>query len=457
MKVEGLPFDETDIAARLIEDVKAKQPRNELRSSLMDHKRILDHMSWGLQIPTNLQAVLGWPAKAVETLARRCRLESFTVIGSEPAAFGIDEVLDGSQFLRRARQGELSSLVHGVSFEVASRGIEGEPDVLVTHTSALNGTGDWDDRLGRLTSFVSVSEWSKTGEATAFTLHLPGVMWTVANEWAEKSDHAIRDRIPVEPLVYKPRLDRPFGASRISRPVIFLTQSAARVVVRSEATADLYSAPSLIALGLTSEQVAQGTWRQGIGNVVGIPDADEGPEGAPNLARVAIEKIQQASQEPHIAQLRAWAQLFAGETSIPVSSLGISIDSNPTSAESYAASREDLISEAEDASGEWGAAHRRTLLNALALREGVGVDELPAELAGLRARWRDPRHTSQASAADSLVKLVGAVPALAGSDSLLDMLGLDPELSARLKSDLVRGRAGASIAALAGLSDGLVR
>ncbi len=252
----------------------------------------------------------------------------------------------------------------------------------------------------------------------------------------------------MEPLIYKPRLDRPFGQSRISRSVIFLTRSAARIVVRSEATADLFSAPALLALGLTAEQITDGSWRSGIGHVVGIPDADEGPADAPNLARVDIKTIQQASQEPHIAQLRAWAQLFAGETSIPVSSLGISIDSNPTSAESYAASREDLIAEAEDANGEWDQAHRRTLLNAFALREGIAFDEIPDELRRLRAKRRDPRHISQAAAADAFVKVASVIPGLAATDTAVDMLGLDPALAERLKVDLRRNRTASMLTAL---------
>src|SRR5699024_5912962 len=107
---------------------------------------------------------------------------------------------------------------------------------------------------------------------------------------------------------------------------------------------------------------------------------------------------------------RAWAQLFSGEMSIPVSSLGIGIDSNPTSAESYAASREDLIAEAEDANSEWDGAHRRSLLNGFALRERIAFDEIPAELLGLRPKRRDPRHLSRAAEADAFVKVASVIP-----------------------------------------------
>lgn len=456
IRVDGLPVDETARLNVLVDQIRAKQPRNELRTALMNHKRTFEN--WPLVNELgDLKAVLGWCAKGVETLARRCRLEGFTLAnGQDLEAYGLDTLLDDTQFLRRSGMGELNSLVHSVAFEVSTTSDDpAEPDVLITHVSALNGTGTWNGRLGRLDDFLSVTEWGKDGGAPeSWAMYLPGRTWVYENGTLDLQEHSLTDRVPVEPLIYKPRLERPFGQSRITRSAIFLTRSAARVIVRSESTADLYSAPGLLALGMTADQIADGSWRSGIGNVIGIPDANEGPPDAPQLARVAIEKIQQASQEPHVAQLRAWAQLFSGEMSIPVSSLGIGIDSNPTSAESYAASREDLIAEAEDANGEWDGAHRRSLLNAFALREGVGFDELPAELRGLRAKRRDPRHTSQAAAADAFVKVASVIPGLAETDTALDMLGLDPSLVERLKSDLRRGRSSAMVTALAGVADG---
>lgn len=453
IRVAGLPDDETLLLNRLVEQVEAKQDRNELRSALMNHKRTFEN--WPLvQELGDLRAVVGWPAKGVETLGRRCRMEGFTLAGGQGLdEFGLDTILEETQYFRRARMGELNSLVHSVSFEVATTGAtDDEPEVLLTHVSALNGTGDWNGRLGRLDSFLSVTDWGdkeKPGPA-GWALYMPYGTWVFQNGTLDLQEHSL-GRVPVEPLVYKPRLDRPFGQSRITRSAIFLTRSAARVIVRSEATADLYSAPSLLALGLSASDIDSGAWLQGIGNVVGIPDmpVTDVPE-APNLARVDIKTIAQATQEPHVAQLRAWAQLFSGEMSIPVSSLGISTEGNPTSAESYAASREDLIAEAEDANAEWGAAHRRSLLNAYALREGVHFREVPGELLGLRPKFRDPRHMSQAAAADAFVKVASVIPGLADTAVAVDMLGLDPSLAERLKSDLRRTRSSSMLDRLAG-------
>lgn len=447
--VPGLPDAETQVYNTLVGQLKSKQPRNELRDRYMDAKKDVDLARWAANVPT-LGAVLGWPAKAVETLARRCRLVGFTMDGAELSKFGIDELLDDNEYVRESRQGNVSSLVHAVSFEVVTKGAEGEPEVLITRVDGRNGTGLWSTRMRRLTSFLSVSEWDKHGIPSSWAMYLPGVTWVMQGGTLDRQS-TVLDRVPVEPIVYKPRLGRPFGSSRITRPVMFLTQSAARVVIRSEATAQLYSAPGLIMLGLDAAQIESGSWLSGIGNVVGIPDSDEVAADSPTLARAQVVAVQQASQQPHVDQLRAWAQLFSGETSIPTSSLGISVDqANPASAEAYAASREDLIAEAEDACDEWGAARRRVIQMAWALREGVDLADIPVEVRSLRPQWRDPRYVSTAAAADAFTKLAGVIPGLAEADAALDMLGLDEALVARLRADLRRARGRATLASLVG-------
>ena len=69
IRVSGLPVDETEKLNQLVKTLEAKRPRNELRSALMDHKRTFEN--WPLVGEMgDLRAVLGWPAKAVEVLAR---------------------------------------------------------------------------------------------------------------------------------------------------------------------------------------------------------------------------------------------------------------------------------------------------------------------------------------------------------------------------------------------------
>lgn len=147
-----------------------------------------------------------------------------------------------------------------------------------------------------------------------------------------------------------------------------------------------------------------------------------------------------------MAQLRALAQLFAGETSIPIASLGISGEANPTSAEAYYASREDLIAMAEATTDGWEPAWRRTMLMAMQLRDGLDAPD--DTLSGLRAQFRSPAHTSRAAAADGMLKSIQAFPWMAESDTAVELLGFDELTTARLLADKRRARATSLIQSL---------
>lgn len=445
--IDGLTDDEQRTLSALVDQLKAKRRRNELRSGFMDAKHILRQLP--PTVPAYIRqmgAVLGWPAKAVETLARRAKLDGFSLPGVGIEAYGIDRILDANDYIRESRIHHIASLEHGPAFLVSTLGGPGEPDVLITRRSALDGTGMWNVRTRHLDSFLSVIEW-RDGEPFEFNMYLPGRTIMVSDRRVQDRIPLSLPRIPVEPLVYRARDGRPFGSSRISRPIMSITNSAVRTIMRSEGTADFYSAPIIALLGADEGTFGQSPRLQMLmSHMFGIPDDEN---AAPGTERVDMKQITQASQEPHVKQLEVWAQLFAAEASIPVSSLGIgATQANPTSAESYLASREDLIDEAEDATDAWSTGHVRTLQNAWML--AAGEAEIPPDLLKLQADWRDARHSSKAAEADWMTKVASVIPWVAESDAALDLIGVRPDVAERLRADRARIQGRATLRALAG-------
>lgn len=428
--INGLTVDEQRMASRLDEQLAAKRPRNRLRSDFMDCKHLLTRLP--PTIPpylANVGMVLGWPSKAVEALARRTVLTGFS--GADIA----QDVIGENDYVFEARAAHLSSLETGVSWLVASRGLDGEPSGMITHQSGLDGTGDWDRRTRRLTSFLSVLDRDQNGSPVEFNLYLPGETIFVKDGEADRVPNSL-GWVPVEPLVYRQRDSRPFGSSRISRPIMSLTLSAVRTILRSEGTADFYGTPLLALMG-PDQSVFNGNpaLKLLMSSMFAIPD-NEDSAGSP---RAEIKQFTQASQEPHVKQLEIWAQLFAAEANIPVSSLGVGMtQANPTSAESYLASREDLIAEAEDAQDGWSRPHVRTIQNAWMLANDTG--DIPDELRHLRPVWRDARHTSKAAAADWMVKVASVMPWIAETDAALDLIGVDDVTAARLRDERAKAR-----------------
>lgn len=438
MTVEGLSSDDQQTLNGLMEQLQAKRRRNELRSGFMDAKHLLRQLP--PTVPDYVRSLgicLGWPAKAVDHLARRAKLDGFSIPGDDLSRWGIDRLVDGNEYVLESRIHHVASLEHGPAFLVSTLGGPGEPDALITRRSALDGTGTWNNRARALDAFLSVSEW-QDGKPSEFALYLAGRTISVADgKVQDVATHAL-PRVPVEPLVYRARDGRPFGSSRITRPIMSITKSAIRTIMRSEGTADFYSAPIIALLGADEATFGGSPRLQMLMSAMfGVPDDDEAASGK---ERVDLKQISQASQEPHFKQLEGWAQLFAAEASIPVSSLGIgAAQANPTSAESYLASREDLIDEAEAAADGWQRAHVRTMQNAWML--AAGESQVPSELLRLQADFRDPRHPSKASEADWLTKVASMMPWVAEADTTLDLIGVRPAVAERLRADRAAMRA----------------
>lgn len=434
----GLHDDEQAVYDTLVAQLQSKEPRNTLRQKFMDGKQSVRALS--PMLPPYLRragAVLGWPAKACEAVNRRARLEGFDLPKGDLSRWGLDQIMDDNDYLLQVRQTEMASLVHAVSWEIVVGGDTslGEPDVMIVSKTALEATGTWNKRARRLDNFLSVSEWTPSGDPKDFTLYMPGLVITVQDgAVVDESKHNLW--IPANPVVYRPSLEHPFGKSRLSRPVMFLTGAAVRALLRMEGTADFYGTPHLLLMGALMEQFqgadgkAASTWDFLMSKINGIPDDDDAVN-----PRAEVVQVQQASQQPHLDSIDEIAAAFAGETNIPVSALGVGVkQANPTSSESYEASREDLISEAEDAQDTWGGTHVKTLQMAWMFR--TGSNTLPPQLRKLQPRWRDARRTSRAAAADSSSKLIAAFPWMAESATMLENVGFDKATTERLKAEL---------------------
>jgi hypothetical protein len=437
--LSDLTDDENATLNALLEQLDAKQPRNFLRASYYDGKYAIRQI--GSIIPPQyhrLGIVLGWSAKAVDILGRRCNLDTFVWPDGDLGSVGFREVWEGNHLGTEVSSALISSLIHGTSFLVNTLGDDaaGETKGLIHVKDALSATGEWNPRTRRLDNLLSILARNEDGNPTAFALYLDGVTITAekdAGVWSvDRSEHPWG--VPAEPLVYKPRAGRPFGSSRISRPVMSLHDQALREMIRLEGHMDVYSYPEMWLLGAdeslfkNADGSQKAAWQVMLGRLKAIPDDD----GADN-PRADVKQFAASNPDAHETMLKRLAQLFSGETSIPLTSLGVSDMSNPTSADSYIASREDLIAEAEGATDDWSPALRRSLMRALAMANGE--TEIPAGWATIDAKWRSPVYLSRAAQADAGMKQLSAVPWLADSEVGLELLGLDEQQIRRAMAD----------------------
>lgn len=451
LRVPYLTGDETITLNLLVERLNQKAARNLLRSSYYDGKRAIRQV--GTVIPpqySKMGLALGWAAKGVDGLARRCNLEKFVWAGGDLDLLGIGELADGNFLYSEIAQGETDSLLHGVSYLITTEGDEsaGEPKALIHSKDALNAIGDWNVRTRKLDNLLSVTSRHED-DITGFVLYLDGLTISAqksGNTWAvDKSDH--NWGVPAEPMIYHPRTSRRTGKSRITRPVMSHQDSALRALIRLEAHMDVYTIPKMILLGAKASEFKnpdgspKADWQLALGRVFGLGDDEEATN-----QRADVKQFDATSPEPHLAQLNALAKLMARETDLPDSDFALTDMANPTSAEAYSASRENLVAEAEGATEDWSPSIRRTVTRALAIQNGLS--EIPKEWAGIDTKWRSPIYLSKSAAADAGAKQLGAVPWLADTEVGLELLGLDEQ---QIKRAMAEKRVAAGRAVIANL------
>lgn len=454
MNVPGLTDTESEILNTCAQELDNKSRRNRLRSSYYDGKRAAKLV--GNVIPPqyeNIGLALGWAAKGVDGLGRRCNLDQMVWTEGDLASIGMAELEESNFLMSELSQGRTDALIHGVNYLITTKGDEsdGEPAALVHSKSALDAYGQWNPRRRRLDNLLSVTS-RKDDKITGFVLYLDGLTINadkVGTAWkVERSEHTWG--VPVDPLVYRPRGSRRMGRSRITRPVMSHQDSALRALVRLEGHMDIYTIPKLILLGAKDDifKNADGStktsWQVALGRVFGIPDDED---AAPGNERADVKQFDAQTPESHLSQLNALAKLMARETDLPDSDFALTDMANPTSEGSYSASRENLIAEAEGAMDDWSVPIRRTVNRALAIQNGL--NSVPDAWRSIETKWRSPIYLSKSAAADAGSKQVSAIPWLAETEVGLELMGLDDQQIRRAMADKRRQAGRAVVAALA--------
>lgn len=421
--------DENALLARLLTQLDQKKSRNLLRASFYDGKRAIRQV--GSVIPPQyykLALVLGWTAKAVDVLARRCNLIGYDWADGNLDDLGVRDVWDDNFMGAESNSAIVSSLLYGPAYLINTRGTADEPKSLIHVKDALSATGEWNSRRRALDNLLSITGRDDDGHPTSLALYLDGKTIVASKDggkWsAEPSEHKLG--VPAEVLVYKPRTGRPMGQSRITRDAMSMHEAALRTVIRMEGHADVYSFPEMWMLGAdesifkNADGTQKASWQVMLGRIKGIPD----DEDAMN-PRADVKQFPAQSPQPHIDMLKMHASLFAGAMDLPVTALGIQAETNTTTADGSDNAERQLVDEAEGATDDWSPAFRRSMMRALAIANDL--DEIPAEWRTIEARWRDPRYTSRASKADAGSKQVGTVPWLAETEVGLELIGLDEQ------------------------------
>ncbi|GAA4923407.1 phage portal protein [Nesterenkonia rhizosphaerae] len=439
--VRGVDQDISSRFFKLAKQLQAKAPRNLLRGRYYDSKATIQHL--GIAVPPHLQrfqTAVGWPAKAVDMLERRIRFQGFVAPEQGSNPFELDDVLRENQFEMLVSMAVVGMLTHSNSWLFTTQGIAGtgDPEVVITARSALHSTGTWDARRRGIKDALDVLTVDENGEADTALMYTREAVYGFARRggiwYGRRRPHSL-NRLPAAMLPYRPSLDRPFGRSKINRPIMGITDRAVRTALRSEITAEFFSAPQRYMLDLDPGTLDDGVpgWAALIGRILAMErDPDD-----PDARTPKVGQFNASNQTPHIEHMRELAAEMAGEANIPTGVLGVFHD-NPASDRAMHTAYMPLDEDAERAHTAIGWALEQVAINTVMIRDRLS--EPSRELMRLRSRFQDPSRPTRAMATDSVVKQVqeGILPA--DSEVTLQELGYDAPTIRQIQDDRRRTR-----------------
>lgn len=389
-----------------------KRPGVLKRYSYYDmHHRAMD---FGISTPPNLMifnSILGWCAKAVNTLADRVQFDRFA-----------DDTYMMTELFERNNPDILfDAAIHGAlvascSFIYIYPDEEGYPRFEVIPAS--DATGDIDLTTMLLREGYAVLERDRDTDTPLVTARFyPDVtvikdVRTKGETWLE---HGVGHPLLV-PIIYRPDGVRPFGRSRISRDCMSIVDSACRSVKRAEISAEFYSYPQKYVIG-TDPDFDLDKWQASMSAMLNISKDEDGD--VPKLGQ-----FQQQSMSPHNDQLKLFASLFAGAADLTAADLGFE-SGIPTSEAAIRASHENLRLMATKAQRDFAVGIINTGYLGACLRDGIQY-ERPA-FTHTRVVWKPifaPDATQLSGLGDALLKIEQALPGYVTEDKMRELIGV---------------------------------
>lgn len=411
----------------MIEDLRKKLEKHEKRVNLKykyyDCKK-LDYDP-GIVIPAHIRqryiSVLGWCAKAVDSLADRLVFKGF-----DNDLFSIQEIFNINNPDIFFDSAILSALIGSCCFVYISKDSD---RIRLQIIEGSNATGNIDPITGLLTEGYAVLERDNYGKASLEAYFTSGKTEIYAQGNKSMVINHKSNLVNLVPIIYRPDAVRPFGRSRISRPAIYFQKHAKRTLERADISAEFYSFPQKYVVGLSQDADPLDKWKATISTMLRFDKDEEGD--SPKLGQFS-----QQSMSPFTEQLRTLASGFAGETGLTLDDLGFVTD-NPSSAEAIKASHETLRITARKAQRCFGSGFLNVGYVARCLADNYPYRR--NQFYQTKPIWYpvfEPDVATLSGIGDAAIKINQSIPGYFGKDNLSDLTGFDASKEPSVVEDI---------------------
>lgn len=443
---QGLYEEERILLRELMDVYNFHYSKNKIKDKYYNGHVTLGDVNLGVALPEGFRGLeIGceWGAKAVDVLASRSMFDGFVgASGNESDA--MRDICDSNGLLFEYGKACRDELKYGCSFATLSA--DSEIGVKIRFHSPMTSAALWDGEKGRIKCGFAIID-TAPDEAKDSTWH-PSlvnfytddtvVVLRAQNErwFAERYPHKM-GRPLMEPFVWNATNQKPFGRSRIKKPVRELIKGYVRTVANATIGLEFSTAPQKYLLGLTDEQydvVVNQKFKQYIGSLIASttnPETGEKP---------TFGQLPQGTITPHVNMIRLLATQFSAATGLTVSDVGIVNDANPTSSEAIIAQSQTLVLMAEQLNAGNGDVLHNIALMAQAIARNVRLEDLTEDERDVIAHFKNPAMPSVSSTADAAIKIASARQGFAQTDTFLEMIGFDQADIRRIKAQEQRVR-----------------
>lgn len=431
---DGLRGEDRMLVQRLVEAWQSHHKRNALRHTYYTmHNTLVD---LGISIPPslkNLSAACGWGKKCVDVMVEHSKFDGFTTSDPETQA-ELDRISRRVRFRTLYRRATTSALEQCFNLYFVYKD---ETDAARVSAYPANVCGcTWDDANDCLEAalfVVSMRKWQGSYQPDWVNVATPEYLIRIRlgndGRWhAEYEAHGL-GHIPVFLAAYEPTLERPFGASRITREVMGLIDSAVRANINEEIAAAFAASTQKYLLGTDGDPFEETTiWNAFIGSIFNIDMTEDGT--VPQFGQ-----LPQPSMQPLTDHFRNLCGRMSAATGIHVSQFG-QVHDNPASSEAIYAENEPLILKVKD----WNEDVSDVLVDVatalLATERGTTFDEIDALGLGIEARFPNPSMPTLAQQTDASVKIASVVPGFSETETFWELNGFGKEERTRILRQL---------------------
>ena len=445
-RVEGLTDEEQTNLIELSQAYNYHQSRNATKDKYYEGHITLNDVNIGIALPNGLSKLsvgCSWGQKAVDVLAARSMFDGF--VGTNGASSSVvNGIIESNQFVAQYTKACRDELKYGCVFATLSA--DADVGCKIRFHSPATAAALWNGAQGRIDCGIAIIDTMRDEKdkdkwrphiVNLYTDDAVIVLTAVNNRWtAQRHPHKM-GRPLMEAMTWNATSNKPFGRSRLKRPIRSMIDDYVRIVANATIALEFDTTPQKYLLGVTDEQydaVISDKFKQYAGSLL---VATMNPETGSNPV---FGQLTQGSLSPHVEKMRMTATQFSAATGLTVTDVGVINDANPTSSDAILAQSQTLVLMAQQLNAGNGDALKTIALMAQAIARNVTLSELTDEERGIIAHFKNPAMPSVAVTADAAIKIASARQEFASTDTFLEMIGFDQADIRRIRAQEQRVR-----------------